>query len=161
CDSVVLAPPEIPTGTSSDLPPAGPPTNTPTNTPASSAPYLSPDPALRHFRLPGELVDRSLFTPTGHELSAAIRLTDLFQACLKTIRQPLPDDSPLIKQADFWPALLGLPWDTAAENCLTTARRTQLASFVAPPALLFISGSVAADPRPGLSSAAITRIVLA
>jgi two-component system sensor histidine kinase BaeS len=102
-----------------------------------------------------------LLEPTKHEIAAAVRLTDLFRACLKTIRQPLPSGYPGIKQVDFLPVLSQLPMGSAAENCLASARRTQLAGFVAPPALLFITGSIATHPRAGLSSAAVTRIVLA
>ena len=102
-----------------------------------------------------------LTIPTRRELTAAIQLTSLFQSCLRTAHQSMPSNYPLIKQVDFLPVLVELKLSTPAETCLGTARRTQLASYVAPPAMVFISGSVATELRPGLSRSDIQRIVLA
>jgi len=103
----------------------------------------------------------ALTIPTRREIDAAVQLTSLFQSCLRTAHQPMPRAYPSIKQIDFLPALVQLKMNAPAETCLGSARRIQLATYVAPPAMLFISGSVATELRPGLSSSDIQRIVLA
>lgn len=141
--------------------------NAPPESRSSTVPNLPPStPGPPIPSLGGTFVDMTLLigrltTPTTHELAAARRLTALFRSCLRTVGQGLPDGYPAADRTDFLPSLIQLPMKAPAETCLTTARRTQLASYVAPPALLFISGRVASDPRPGLSSEAITRIILA
>ncbi|HEY7049769.1 MAG TPA: ATP-binding protein [Jatrophihabitantaceae bacterium] len=128
----------------------------------SSVPEASGDPS-RSSGGPAQVTIHGapLSRPTARETAAARQLTDLFRSCLRMGRQPLPDGYPASDRVDFLPALAQLPMKAPAQTCLATARRSQLAGYVAPPALLFISGSVATHPRPGLSTAAIQRIVLA
>ena len=156
--TVPYPPPETPSSAVSNGPPESPNSTVTHGPPSRSSP---PTPSLGGAVIDLSLLTRQLSTPTAHELAAARRLTDLFRSCLKTIGQGLPDGYPSTSRTDFLPALIQLPMKAPAETCLASARRTQLASYVAPPALVFISGSVATDPRPSLSSAAITRIVLA
>jgi two-component system sensor histidine kinase BaeS len=157
CEYVQVVGPQSLTTSTAPYPPESP-SSTVTNEPPSSSPAT---PSLGETAIDLTLLTRRLSVPTAHELAAARRLTALFRSCLRTIGQGLPDGYPSTDRTDFLPALVQLPMKAPAETCLATARRTQLAGYVAPPVLLFISGSVATDPRPGLSSAAITRIVLA
>jgi two-component system sensor histidine kinase BaeS len=167
--TLIVAPPQSLTNGTVPYPPPESPSSTVTSRPPESPSTVSNGPRKRSgrpTRRGGTVIDISQVTerlsiPTARELAAARRLTDLFRSCLRTDGQDLPSNYPSLKQVDFLPALIQLPMKAPAETCLATARRIQLASYVAPPALLFISGSVATDPRPSLSSAAITRIILA
>jgi two-component system, OmpR family, sensor histidine kinase BaeS len=103
----------------------------------------------------------ALGAPTRGERTAATQLNSLFRSCLHSARQPLPAGYPSIHRVDYLPVLTEMRLSAPAQTCLSTARRTQLAAYVAPPALLFISGSVATNLRPGLSRAAIERITAA
>jgi two-component system sensor histidine kinase BaeS len=159
CDyTMIVAPPQSLTTATVPEPPSSTVTSAPPETPSRSSP---PTPSRGATFIDMSLVTERLSIPTARELAAARRLTDLFRSCLRTDGQDLPSNYPSLRQVDFLPALVQLPMKAPAETCLATARRAQLASYVAPPALLFISGSVATDPRPGLSSAAVTRIILA
>lgn len=99
--------------------------------------------------------------PTAREVAAARQLTALFRSCLRSAGLGLPNGYPAVDRVDFLPTLTTLSMKPAAQTCLASARRTQLADYVAPPVLLFLSGTVATHLRPGLSSAAIDRIIVA
>lgn len=103
----------------------------------------------------------ALSTPTSSETAAATQLQRLFAQCLKRAAEPQPADLPDPAQVDYLPALLEVHLDAVADSCLSSARRTQLAGYLAPPALLFISGNVATQRQPGISSTGLRRIVIA
>lgn len=104
----------------------------------------------------GALLERA----TSTETAAADRLTALFTHCLAGIGEGLPADYPKTDWVNFLGRLDALPMTAGADTCLTTARRTQLAGYVAPPALLFLSGDTTTPRHPRLTAAGARRIAL-
>ncbi|MEW2401190.1 HAMP domain-containing sensor histidine kinase [Streptomyces sp. NPDC046862] len=93
----------------------------------------------------------TLDDPTPTEKRALDRLNALVGGCLK--RQHL---SPVAVGLSFEPTGNG---DEAVQRCVDTARREQLAPYVAPPALLFVATPAgSAEPGFDLSSANTARV---
>ncbi|MDI9884214.1 HAMP domain-containing sensor histidine kinase [Streptomyces sp. HNM0645] len=96
-----------------------------------------------------------LDAPTAGERSALAGLNALVAACLERLHLP-----PVEIGLDFRPPRREGDADAATRNCVDTSRREQLASSVAPAALLYVSAeSDGAVPGFDLSSANAGRIV--
>lgn len=104
---------------------------------------------------------RPLFASTSRQQAAAKALTAAFSRCLSAAGQSLPANYPSNATVEFVTAVVDLPKSATATQCLGTARRQQLTPYVAPPALLFISGKTSATTRYGLSRSGGIRVALA
>ncbi|MEV0071196.1 HAMP domain-containing sensor histidine kinase [Amycolatopsis sp. NPDC050768] len=104
----------------------------------------------------------SLEQPTDTEQAALDKLQDLVNACLGRSAQSAPA------------AQLSLSWtfigpetgatdatDTTAQNCVTSARHEQLASYVAPPAWLYITEKGSDQPPSGFTLSSDNQVRLA
>ncbi|ONI84888.1 hypothetical protein ALI22I_30940 [Saccharothrix sp. ALI-22-I] len=106
-------------------------------------------------------VDELLYEPTPTEQKASAELIELLRDCLgRTPNVELPPFLPWI--ATTKPDWQRSPWAEASPEeaeCLASARREQLAPYVAPPALLFLTAPTGAEPPTiDLSTAGVTRI---
>ncbi|MEV6903952.1 HAMP domain-containing sensor histidine kinase [Amycolatopsis sp. NPDC051372] len=104
----------------------------------------------------------SLEQPTDTEQAALDKLQDLVNACLGRSAQSAPA------------AQLSLSWtfigpetgatdatDTTAQSCVTSARHEQLASYVAPPAWLYITEKGSDQPPSGFTLSSDNQVRLA
>jgi two-component system sensor histidine kinase BaeS len=109
--------------------------------PNGRARIKNPD-AGNYVKCEGQYLDQ----PTDTEESALAELTGLVNGCLT--RRSL---SPVSLNLDLigWTAVQDPPPDDqAVQECITTSRKEQLASYVAPAALLYVSTRAEAVPSP-------------
>lgn len=102
------------------------------------------------------VLDR-LAEPTATERRALSQLNDLADACLS--RQGMPQvqvglDGAWISAA----ARFDHAYQQAAETCIASSRRQQLADYVTPSALLFVTAPGAPAPAAGLDLSAASRV---
>jgi two-component system sensor histidine kinase BaeS len=99
---------------------------------------------------------------TASETAAARELARLFGQCADG--DTTTDATMLRKlssQLDFVATAVATEISPDAQACLASARRLQLAKYVAPAALLYIAGDISARTDPGLSGPAVRRIIIA
>jgi two-component system sensor histidine kinase BaeS len=125
--------------------------------PGPPAAKVEPTPANPPTRAPdqAEPCSQAPVEQTATEQRAGAELLALVNDCLR--RQ---DQTPVAGEV-LDPAALGAESDDPVfRNCVDTARREQLAPYVAPPATLYITGQTDTELSPGLSAEAKTRIAL-
>ncbi len=136
----------------------------PTASPAASVTPIEPFSEVVKERVPAACAPPALYVETATEAMARAQLADLFLGCLRTagLAEVVLDteSDPRYLRIDYTSETPITPTNPAARPCLDSARRQQLASYVAPPAVLFLTGSVTATLGSGPSDQVKERIIL-